>query len=893
MAVDTYLISYWDLDEGEGVRYDSKSTNHLTDNGPSGYAVDAIFDYVASFDPPEHLAHADNAELSVGDIDFCVAGWFYLKDKDTSQGLAAQYTTSGNQRAWQLAYVLGTDQFEAIFSDDGESSVIILEDTVLGSPSAGTWYFIVLWHDATANTVNMQINNGSISSESWSLGVKDSTGDFTIGGVNGGGSDSKISRFGFWKNGLLSAAEKTWLYNSGAGRSYDEIDPDGADDLLTNLISHWRLNNSLADAHGSYDLTNNNSVGFVDAGLIRNSGEFLQAASFVNVANSYLSRADNADLSTGDNDFVLAAWVSKINLTDTLILLQKDDNSTEREYSLVYSSVQSAFRITLYDSDENAVAVNAVSLGVPTEEAWYFLIAWYDSTAGTLNIQIGDQQTNGLLPLNAVFTGSIVPSDTTSDFNIGGAVSVGWANIQGVSFWKGGLLSQSEKLALYNNGFGLDYPWTGSPFLANETGVYSFGKGGAVDENQTGSHTALNSLDISGTRYQVAGFWNEDDNLAIAWREMGGSWTTYVQSGISVDDDDRHDAVSVGLDTSGYVHVAYGMHNDALKYAISNAALPSWTGTLTTGQTFTGSNESSVTYPFLFNDPTGKLYVRYRDGVAASGDWYLKSNTAGSSTWAGVTGAGTDGIIVNGKTSTDAVYGSQPTFSDDFNGAGTGEMFFVGQWNKGGTYYEDIFFAAWDGTSWTQSDGTSQTMPVTAANCDTIVTIANTVEQGLGGLTYDSQNRPHLIYYEADGSGDLQMKHAYYDSGWTLYAVTDVASSSFQPGETFARGDVIYTFFKDYTQDNLIRLKKSGSDVYTSWSDKVLYSESLHDPADTDTLAVFHYDRDYYRASGTIHLLLQPWWINLGQKPISLLEWALYQPRSPVISVSSLGVITV
>jgi hypothetical protein len=873
--VQTNLVAYWDLDEGIGVRYDSKSTNHLTDNNTSPYADDATFGYVASFDNAnnEYLSHSDNAELSVSDIDFVIAGWFYLKDKATSQSFAGQYTTSGNQRAWQIAYVVGTDQFEAIFSNDG-TSTITLEDTVLGSPSATTWYFIVLWHDATANTVNMQINNGSISSEAWSSGVHNSTADFTIGGINGASSDTQICNFGLWKSGLLTAAQKTWLYNSGNGRTYADIIPSVPSDLLTNLISHWRLDNALTDAHtNGYDLTNNNSVGFADAGIIRNSGEFLQSAKFVGAANSYLSKSDNADLSTGDNDFLVSAWVRKTStLAESVQLIGKDDGSTEREYILTYSDTQPGFRFTIWDSDENAVGVTAVSLGAATLDTEYFVIAWYDSAAGTINVQIGDKQTNRILPLNAAFTGAVIPSDTTSELGIGGNVDTGNADIQSASFWKGGLLTKAEKLVLYNEGFGLDYPWSGSPFLSNETGVYSFGKGSATDENQTGSHTALASLDISGTRYQVAGFWNEEDKLVIAWREMGEAWTI-VESSISVSDDDRHDTVSVGLDTSGYVHVVYGHHNDPLNYAISNAALPSWTGTLTTGQTFTGSNESSVTYPFLFNDPTGKLYVRYRDGAAASGDWYLKSNTAGSSTWAGVTGAGTDGIIVNGKTSTDGVYGPEPKFTDDFNGTGTGEMFFVGQWNKGGTYNEDFFFAAWDGTNWTQSDGTSQTMPVTAANCDTFITIANTLDQGWGGITYDSQSRPHLIYYQEDGSGDLQMKHAVYDSGWTLYAITAIASSSFQTGETFAKGDVIYTFYKDYTQDNLIRRKISGDNDYTSWSDNVLYSESLHDPADTDTTIPFHYDRDYYRSSGIMHLLLQPWWVDLGQKPISIYEW--------------------
>jgi hypothetical protein len=99
---------------------------------------------------------------------------------------------------------------------------VFLDDTALGSPLATTWYYVVAWHDSTANTINIQINNGTPTSLSHTLGVYASgTGLFSIGSTGGTAAymNGRIDEVSFWKR-ILTADERMTLYNSGNGLAY-------------------------------------------------------------------------------------------------------------------------------------------------------------------------------------------------------------------------------------------------------------------------------------------------------------------------------------------------------------------------------------------------------------------------------------------------------------------------------------------------------------------------------------------------------------------------------------------------------------------------------------------------------------------------------------------------
>lgn len=239
VGLQTSLVSWWTLDEASDgsvpvARNDSHGANHLTDNNTTRSAAGkksngADFE----IDETEWLNRADNAALNTGDIDFTFTAWVRFESAPANvQGrpIVVKYGLAGNQREyllmWENDVGSGLDHLEFVVSNDG-TAVTSVRATTLGTPSLATWYFVVAWHDATANTINIQVNNGAIDSAAHATGVFNGTADFEIGSLNGLAAfsmDGLIDEVGFWKR-TLTTVEKTWLYNEGTGRSYSEVNP--------------------------------------------------------------------------------------------------------------------------------------------------------------------------------------------------------------------------------------------------------------------------------------------------------------------------------------------------------------------------------------------------------------------------------------------------------------------------------------------------------------------------------------------------------------------------------------------------------------------------------------------------------------------------------------------
>ncbi len=80
--------------------------------------------------------------------------------------------------------------------------------------------------------------------------------------------------------------------------------------LTTNLISYWELkeaSGNATDSHGGYTLTE--TSGTIDAGAGPGSGN-KGSRDFEAADTEYFVRGDNPDLSVGDIDFTICAWVN-------------------------------------------------------------------------------------------------------------------------------------------------------------------------------------------------------------------------------------------------------------------------------------------------------------------------------------------------------------------------------------------------------------------------------------------------------------------------------------------------------------------------------------------------------------------------------------------------------
>jgi hypothetical protein len=430
------LIAHWKLNEGSGSRIDSHGSNDLTDNNTVGDGTGKLGAGAAFIAAnSEYLSLADNPDLDTGDIDFCYSVWVKMNVKGTHRPIL--------QKSWDESYgevLLFYSSSLDLFSAQMANGAAVVSANSLGIPSTGVWYHILLWYDSVNNTFNIQVNGGTVDSASYSGGNTTTTGTFKIGSAFGAYFDGVIDSVSYWKR-VLTSAERKALYNSSNALDYESFN-QWVGSLKHNLISHWKLEESSGtrlDAHGTNDLTDNNTV-------TSGTGKLGNAASFVAANDEFLSHTDNDELSTGDIDFTVACWVNFSSLAGTHGFLQKGMNDAYGEYLILYSPGPDTFIFYIADLT-TSVTSNAVSFATNT---WHFVVAWYDSVTNKLNIQID----NGVVSSTS-FSGGNASSPGT--FKIGKGVGNSHDGlVDSVSYWKR-VLTSAERRALYNSGNGLDY----------------------------------------------------------------------------------------------------------------------------------------------------------------------------------------------------------------------------------------------------------------------------------------------------------------------------------------------------------------------------------------------------------------------------------------------------
>jgi len=219
MSLLTDLKAHWKLNAASGTRVDSEGTNDLTDNNTVLDAAGKI-GQAAQFvrANTEFLNIVDNTDLSTGDIDFMIAVWAYFDSKPAgAMGIVSKWGSPDNE--YLLRWNNVNDRFEFFHADAVDNEKVVAD--VFGAPTTGVWLFVIVWHDAAANTLNIQVNNGTADSLNTTLNPQDGGTDFRIGIHESGFGpfDGRIDSVSFWKR-VLTAQERTDLYNGGAGLDY-------------------------------------------------------------------------------------------------------------------------------------------------------------------------------------------------------------------------------------------------------------------------------------------------------------------------------------------------------------------------------------------------------------------------------------------------------------------------------------------------------------------------------------------------------------------------------------------------------------------------------------------------------------------------------------------------
>lgn len=221
----TNLVSFWAFEASGDLGLDSHGTNHLTNtnsvtqNGAGKVGGSASFVAASS----QHLAKADNASLSIGNVNAWWACWINLAaTSDFGCVLGKGNINFASTSEYALRYI-NTNSGLRLYASDGTTMTQL--DANNTTPAALTWYFVVGYHDADKDVVGLSVNNAAPVTAAVSTGIQDNSGSFSIGAESGSGNywNGQIDQVAFGKGYVPTDADRTWMYNGGSGRSYAEF----------------------------------------------------------------------------------------------------------------------------------------------------------------------------------------------------------------------------------------------------------------------------------------------------------------------------------------------------------------------------------------------------------------------------------------------------------------------------------------------------------------------------------------------------------------------------------------------------------------------------------------------------------------------------------------------
>ena len=151
------------------------------------------------------------------------------------------------------------------------------------------------------------------------------------------------------------------------------------------LEAWWSLDEESGvrvDAHGSNDLADNNTVLF-DTGIVNNAADFELATT------EFLSIADNASLSFGDEDFSVGFW-KKLESNPAIVAPVSKWNFTnnDREYQFLYRDADQIIEFRVSDDGTNVAQIPATTFGSLSLATFYFVVGVHDSVNNLIKISV-------------------------------------------------------------------------------------------------------------------------------------------------------------------------------------------------------------------------------------------------------------------------------------------------------------------------------------------------------------------------------------------------------------------------------------------------------------------------------------------------------------------------
>ena len=225
-ALTNNLQAYWKLDEVSDSRFDSYSTNTLSDGRGNTASIVGIRNNAANFVVANSsiLITTSSPNIFINQNNFSLSFWCYLNDT-ADRAMVTMASTDGAGNLTYSAQVENGQFSFRIISNGGTSPSRVLSDS-FGLVTTNSWVNLVVWH---TNTSHFGISaNLSVTTAPTITGVAYQTGGVLMvgtdrselpGSVSPRFMNGRIDEIGYW-NRALSATDRANLYAGGSGNTF-------------------------------------------------------------------------------------------------------------------------------------------------------------------------------------------------------------------------------------------------------------------------------------------------------------------------------------------------------------------------------------------------------------------------------------------------------------------------------------------------------------------------------------------------------------------------------------------------------------------------------------------------------------------------------------------------
>lgn len=379
---------------------------------------------------------------------------------------------------------------------------------------------------------------------------------------------------------------------------------------------------------------------------------------------------------------------------------------------------------------------------------------------------------------------------------------------------------------------------------------------------------------------QFISYYNPEGFVMLGKRKTGSRNWELVQTNYKGNIKDAHNSISIVVDDSGYLHMAWNQHNTQLNYCRSKQPLSL---ELTDKMEMTGKLEKSVSYPEFYKAGKNKLLFLYRDGSSGNGNLVMNEYHLQQKKWTRL-----HDNLINGEGKRNAYWQAC------IDAKGNTHLSWVWRESPDIASNHDMCYAVSKdgGISWQKSTGEKYTLPITAETAEYAATIPQQHELiNQTAMVTDKNGNPIIASYWKDESSCCPQYHLIYkqQNKWVQQDLRFRKTAFTLAGEGTKKIPISRPQLLCWNEENktaitlIFRDSERGSMVSAAIC-RNLKSKAEWEIIDLDKNTVESwepsYDAELWKKKQVIHLFIQrtsqadaEGISSIPAQPISVLEW--------------------